>query len=103
VHIDSYANGFNDQGVTGEIYAWTRCGGSGRGGGYRSTLYARWTSITWPVTACVPTATKTCPPPYVLRPFDGGTVDPGLVFTDELGNTASTLCNGSCRAQLVTP
>ncbi len=32
---------------TGAVYMQTRCGGSGRGGGYHVTTYSRWLSATW--------------------------------------------------------
>jgi hypothetical protein len=31
----------------GDVYLQTRCGGSGRGGGYKTTTYSVWTAVTW--------------------------------------------------------
>lgn len=43
-----YATGFAPDGYpTGEVYMQTSCGGSGRGGGYKSTTYSAWASVTW--------------------------------------------------------
>jgi hypothetical protein len=32
---------------TGYVFAVTRCGGSGKGGGYRTTTYSTWVAVTW--------------------------------------------------------
>jgi hypothetical protein len=44
-----YATGFDPTSgyPTGDVYMQTRCGGSGRGGGYHVTTYSAWASITW--------------------------------------------------------
>lgn len=43
-----YATGFGANGYpTGDVYMQTRCGGSGRGGGYKSTTYSGWASVVW--------------------------------------------------------
>lgn len=48
IKINEYAAGFNTAGLpTADAYLWTRCGGSGRGGGYHSTTYAVWVKLTW--------------------------------------------------------
>ena len=59
VHVSTFAIDFNTTdggnpenapvtiGVLGEVYAWTRCGYSGRGGGYRSTTYRKWVLASW--------------------------------------------------------
>ncbi len=40
--------GFDDAGnVTGYVFAATRCGGSGKGGGYHTTTYSTWLAVTW--------------------------------------------------------
>ena len=44
----AYATGFGADGYpTGDVYMQTRCGGSGRGGGYKSTTYSGWASVVW--------------------------------------------------------
>ena len=43
-----YATGFASDGYpVGEVYMQTRCGGSGRGGGYKYTTYSASASVTW--------------------------------------------------------
>jgi hypothetical protein len=44
----AYATGFGADGYpTGDVYMQTRCGGSGRGGGYKTTTYSAWASVRW--------------------------------------------------------
>jgi hypothetical protein len=48
VHVTSYVTGFDENGyIRGEVHAWTRCGGSGRGGGYQSHTFQAWHTIVW--------------------------------------------------------
>jgi len=43
-----YATGFGADGFpTGDVYMQTRCGGSGRGGGYKTTTYSAWATVVW--------------------------------------------------------
>src|SRR5437660_8569064 len=43
-----FGQGFDANGnVTGYVFAVTRCGGSGRGGGYHTTTYSTWVAVTW--------------------------------------------------------
>jgi hypothetical protein len=43
-----YATGFAPSGYpAGDVYMQTRCGGSGRGGGYKYTTYSAWASVAW--------------------------------------------------------
>jgi hypothetical protein len=43
-----YATGFAANGMpAGDVYMQTRCGGSGRGGGYKTTTYSAWATVTW--------------------------------------------------------
>jgi len=37
----------------GEVYLQTRCGGSGRGGGYHTTTYSGWVGVIWDYTGAV--------------------------------------------------
>jgi hypothetical protein len=39
--------------VTGYDFALTRCGGSGRGGGYHTTTYSTWVAVTWDLAGSV--------------------------------------------------
>ncbi|HEY2398341.1 MAG TPA: fibronectin type III domain-containing protein [Solirubrobacteraceae bacterium] len=44
----AYATGFGSGGYpAGDVYMQTRCGGSGRGGGYKTTTYSAWATATW--------------------------------------------------------
>ncbi len=44
----AYATGFGEDGYpAGEVYMQTRCGGSGRGGGYKTTTYSAWATVSW--------------------------------------------------------
>jgi hypothetical protein len=44
----AYATGFGAGGYpTGDVYMQTRCGGSGRGGGYKTTTYSAWATVSW--------------------------------------------------------
>src|SRR5215472_11332984 len=38
---------------TGDVYLSTRCGGSGRGGGYHTTTYSAWVGATWDLTGAL--------------------------------------------------
>jgi hypothetical protein len=43
-----FGEGFDANGnVTGYVFAETRCGGSGKGGGYHTTTYSAWVAVTW--------------------------------------------------------
>src|SRR6202035_2437697 len=43
-----YATGFAPNGYPkGDAHLETRCGGSGRGGGYKTTTYTAWATVTW--------------------------------------------------------
>jgi hypothetical protein len=61
---------------TGEVGLSTRCGGSGRGGGYHTTTYTSSADVTWDLTGAVVT--------YAV-PASGLAV-PGFSATDAFGN-----------------
>ena len=43
-----FGKGFTAKGnVRGYVFAVTRCGGSGRGGGYHTTTYSTWVAVRW--------------------------------------------------------
>jgi hypothetical protein len=43
-----FGDGFDANGnVTGFVFVETRCGGSGKGGGYRVRTYSTWLAVTW--------------------------------------------------------
>lgn len=85
VHTSSFVTGFDADGnISGEVYAWTRCGGSGRGGGYKSTIYQSWHSITWSLDAQT----------FVVHDYDGVLPDPDFNATDDWANYISNICYG---------
>lgn len=89
VHIASYVTGFDTNGnIKGEVYAWTRCGGSGRGGGYHTTTYQSWHSITWDLLGN-----------YTLNSYDGVMPDPLFTAADQYGNMIFNVCNGTTNGQ----
>ena len=49
IQEQAYATGFDAStgAPVGDVYLSTRCGGSGRGGGYHTTTYSAWASVTW--------------------------------------------------------
>ncbi len=89
VHVASYVTGFDGSGnITGEVYAWTTCGGSGRGGGYKTTTYQSWNSITWDLFTN-----------YRLQPYDQVVPDPAFAASDIYGNTILNSCSGTTNGQ----
>lgn len=79
---------------TGNVYLQTRCGGSGRGGGYTTTTYSRWVAATWDFTGAVVASS-------VLGSAPAG-LDPALSVTDAAGNalenvlTATNVLPSAC-------
>src|SRR5262249_34507777 len=54
IQEQAFATGFDSTtGPTGDVHVQTRCGGSGRGGGYHVTTYAAWIGVTWDYTGAV--------------------------------------------------
>jgi hypothetical protein len=48
IQEESFATGFAVNGYPqGNVYMQTRCGGSGRGGGYKTTTYSAWAAVVW--------------------------------------------------------
>jgi hypothetical protein len=85
VALSSFVTGFDSSGIIhGAVYAWTRCGGSGRGGGYQSHTYTSWNSIEWDLYSN-----------YKLLPYDGSLPNPGFSAVDQWGNYISSDCSGS--------
>ena len=72
---------------TGFAQLSTRCGGSGRGGGYHTTTYTAWISVTWDFGANVIAYAKLAAPPPGI--------DPNAVYTDSHGATEYTTCTSS--------
>jgi hypothetical protein len=74
------ATGFDP--VTGnpvaDVYLQTRCGGSGRGGGYKTTTYSAWLEVAWNLDGVVATWQKLAGAP--------GGLDPTFSVQDQFGN-----------------
>ncbi len=62
---------------TGAVYVQTRCGGSGRGGGYHTTTYSAWAAATWDFTGTVVSSSTLATAPAV---------DPAFSAFDASGN-----------------
>ena len=89
VHVSSYVTGFDQNGyIHGEVYAWTSCGVSGRGGGYQSQTYQAWHTIVWDLLQN-----------YKLLPYDNVVPDPAFTATDANGNSILNTCSVSTDGQ----
>lgn len=90
IQEQAYATGFDPLSSlpTGDVYLQTRCGGSGRGGGYHTTTYSAWVSVTWAWTGAVVSYTKLTAAPAV---------DPTLSAFDSTGDQ---VYNSGTRAYL---
>jgi hypothetical protein len=84
IQEQAFATGFDP--VTGypigEVYIQTRCGGSGRGGGYHTTTYSAWVGVTWDFTGTVISAAKLTTAPVV-----SGTFHATDAYGDQVYNT----------------
>jgi len=91
IQEEAFATGFDTTSgfPTGDVYLSTRCGGSGRGGGYHVTIYSAWVGATWDFTGVLVS--------YVVLPT-APTVDPTFSAFDQSGNEVYNLSN---RAYLV--
>jgi len=67
---------------TGDVYLQTRCGGSGRGGGYHTTTYSAWVGVMWDYTGAVVSAAVLAAAPT--------NVDPTFSAVDSFGNEIYT-------------
>ena len=67
----AFATGFDATSgyPTGDVYLSTRCGGSGRGGGYHVTTYSAWVGVTWDFTGAVVTSAALSSAPSVNPTF----------------------------------
>lgn len=85
IQEQAFATGFaSGTGLpTGAVYLQTRCGGSGRGGGYHVTTYSAWASVTWDFGAVVQSAVKLTGAPANL--------DPNFSATDAHGDSVSNV------------
>jgi hypothetical protein len=52
----------------GDVYLQTRCGGSGRGGGYHTTTYSAWVAVTWNFAGAAVSSARLSAAPAGLNP-----------------------------------
>lgn len=92
IQEQAYATGFDPvSGLpTGDVYLQTRCGGSGRGGGYHTTTHSAWVDVTWDFTGTVVSFARLAAAP---------TVDATLTATDAYGDSLQNIS----AAYLVVP
>ena len=87
IQEQAYATGFGATGdPVGAVYLSTRCGGSGRGGGYHTTTYSAWAGVEWDFTGAVVSDTVLSTAPAV---------DPAFSATDSFGNRIYNQANGA--------
>ena len=79
IQEQAFATGFDAASgyPTGDVHLSTRCGGSGRGGGYHTTTYSAWVSAMWDLTGALLS--------YVVLPA-APPVDPAFSAFDQFGN-----------------
>jgi hypothetical protein len=89
----AYATGFDPvSGLpTGNVYIQTRCGGSGRGGGYHVTTYSAWVSVTWDFSGNAVSSARLLSTP---------SINSTLTATDAFGDTVN---NANGVAYLTVP
>jgi hypothetical protein len=70
VQEQAFATGFDLASgyPAGDVYLQTRCGGSGRGGGYKTTTYSAWVGVGWNWFGEARTATRLAGAPSGLSP-----------------------------------
>lgn len=84
IQEQSFASGFDQSGnVVGEVYLQTRCGGSGRGGGYKTHTYSSWVDVTWDLNGVVVADAVTgipSPDPSIAGAYHSGSLVGGANF-----------------------
>jgi hypothetical protein len=86
IQEQSVATGFDATSgfATADVYLQTRCGGSGRGGGYHVTTYSAWITATWDFTGAVVAWSVGSAP---------ASIDPSFSATDASGNQLYEVVN----------
>ena len=84
----AYATGFDGASgyPTGDVYLSTRCGGSGRGGGYHTTTYTAWAGVSWDFAGAVVSSARLSAAPAV---------DPTFSAFDTHGNQVYSQAGGA--------
>src|SRR5215467_14331592 len=80
IQEQAFATGFDATSgyPVGDVYLQTRCGGSGRGGGYHTTTYSAWVVVMWDYTGAVVSSG--------VLPAAPTDVDPAFSAVDSFGN-----------------
>src|SRR4051812_22124856 len=93
IQEQAFATGFDavSGDPVGHVYLQTRCGGSGRGGGYKTTTYSAWLAVQWDFAGGLVTSSRLTGAPGV---------DPAFSATDAYGDT---VYNGNSQAYLNVP
>jgi cysteine-rich repeat protein len=88
IQEQAFATGFDAVSgyPTGDVYLSTRCGGSGRGGGYHTTTYSAWVGATWDLTGALVSDLVLSGAP---------TVDPTFSAFDQYGNEVYNQSNSA--------
>jgi cysteine-rich repeat protein len=100
IQEQAFATGFDATSgfPTGDVYLQTRCGGSGRGGGYHTTTYSAWIDVTWDFTGTVvSSAVGTSAPANVYPPFSAFDS-----FGNEVQNVLNVVNGASCTVDNTT-
>jgi hypothetical protein len=96
IQEQAFATGFSQTGgyPTGDVYLQTRCGGSGRGGGYRTTTYSAWVGVTWDFSGGVRSTARLSAAPTALSPAFSATDASGDQVYNSLNavNVAPSSC-----------
>jgi len=96
IQEQAFATGFDPTSglPTGAVYLQTRCGGSGRGGGYTTTTYSAWAGVTWDFAGAVHDSVKLAAAPAGLDPaFSQTDVGGDRVYT---ALTATNVTAANC-------
>jgi cysteine-rich repeat protein len=88
IQEQEFATGFDATSgfPTGDVYLSTRCGGSGRGGGYHTTTYSAWVGASWDLTGALVSHVVLSAAP---------TVDPTFSAFDQYGNEVYNQSNSA--------
>ena len=88
IQEQAFATGFDPTSgdPMGDVYLSTRCGGSGRGGGYHTTTYSAWVGATWDLTGALVSYAVLSPAPAV---------DPTFSAFDQYGNEVYNQSNSA--------
>lgn len=85
IQEQAFATAFGADGYpAGAVYLQTKCGGSGRGGGYNSTTYSAWVTASWDFAGRLRSSARLSVAPVV---------SPAFAATDSRGDTLANALN----------